>query len=65
MTEKITVFDPVDYLDSWEMVEAFLADAHETGDAAWIAEAMAIVERTKIRTDEAEEAQVRSNDIVM
>jgi len=20
---KITVFDPVDYLDSWEMVEAF------------------------------------------
>ena len=57
MTEKITVFDPVDYLDSWEMAEAFLADAYETGDAAWIAEAMAIVERGKNRTDEAEEAQ--------
>jgi DNA-binding phage protein len=57
MTENITVFDLVDYLDNWEMVKAFLADAYETGDAAWIAEAMAIVERGKNRTDEAEEAQ--------
>ena len=61
MTEKITVFDPVDYLDSWEMVETFLADAYETGDAAWIAEAIAIVARAKIRIDEAEEAQKPSS----
>ncbi|MNR24215.1 MULTISPECIES: DNA-binding protein [unclassified Pseudomonas] len=51
MTEKITVFDPVDYLDSWEMAEAFLADAYETGDAAGITEAMAIVARAKILID--------------
>lgn len=57
MTEKITVSDPVDYLDSWKMAEAFLADAYETGDAAGITEAMAIVARAKILIDEAEEAQ--------
>lgn len=43
------------------MVEAFLADAYETGDAAWIAEALAIVAQAKIRIDAAEDAQKPSS----
>jgi len=49
MTEAI--YDPADSLVCSEAVAVFLADAHDTGDAAFIAEAMAVVARAKIRIE--------------
>ncbi|MGY2313290.1 hypothetical protein ACW9I6_01245 [Pseudomonas sp. SDO5522_S412] len=49
MTEPIYDYDPADLLVDSEAVAVFLADAHDTGDAAFIAEAMAVVARAKSR----------------
>lgn len=58
MTEPIHDYDPADSLVDSEAVAVFLADAYYTSDAAYyIAEAMAVVARAKIRIDAAEEAQ--------
>ncbi|MDZ4305100.1 MAG: hypothetical protein U1C13_26155 [Pseudomonas sp.] len=51
MTEPIYDYDPADSLVDLEAVAVFLADAHDTGDAAFIAEAMAVVARAKIRIE--------------
>jgi len=51
MTEAIYDYDPADSLVDSEAVAVFLADAHDTGDAAFIAEAMAVVARAKIRIE--------------
>ncbi len=51
MTEPIHDYDPADSLIDSEAVAVFLADAHDTGDAAYIADAIAIVARAKIRFD--------------
>ena len=51
MTEPIYDYDPADSLVDSEAVAVFLADAHDTGDAAFIAEAMAVVTRAKIRIE--------------
>ena len=50
-------YDPADSLVDSETVAVFLADAYETGDAAFIAEAMAVVARAKIRIDADDEGQ--------
>ncbi len=55
MTEAI--YDPADSLVCSEAVAVFLADAHDTGDAAFIAEAMAVVARAKIRIEADGQAQ--------
>jgi probable addiction module antidote protein len=47
MTEKLTRYDPAAALVNDEEIAAFLADALETGDAAFIAKAMEIVARAK------------------
>ena len=47
MSEKVYEYDPAASLDSPEAVEAFMADAFETGDAAYIAKALGVVARAE------------------
>ena len=47
MTEKLTLYDPAAALVNDEEIAAFLADALETGDAAFIAKALETVVRAK------------------
>lgn len=47
MPEAFTEFDPADLLKSDEAIEAFLSDAFETDDAAFIANALGVVARAK------------------
>ncbi|KRP66871.1 DNA-binding protein [Pseudomonas orientalis] len=61
MTEPIHDYDPADALVDSETVAVFLADALDTGDAAFIAEAMAVVARAKIRIETDGQAQESSS----
>ena len=45
MTEKLYDWDAAEYLDSPEAISMFMADAMETGDAAYIAKALGVVAR--------------------
>ena len=47
MNEILFPFDPADALTTPEAIETFLADAFETGDAAYIAKALGVVARAK------------------
>lgn len=47
MAEQLYNYDPADALDSPEAIEVFMADAFETGDAAYIAKALGAVARAK------------------
>ena len=47
MTEKLTTYDPASALVDDEEIAFFMADAFETGDAAYIAKALGIVARAK------------------
>jgi probable addiction module antidote protein len=47
MTEKLTIYDPAAALENSEEIAFFMADALETGDAAYIAKALGIVARAK------------------
>ena len=47
MTEKLTTYDPAAALENSEEIAFFMADALETGDAAYIAKALGIVARAK------------------
>ena len=47
MKEKLTTFDPAEYLTTDEGIAYFMADAFETGDAAYIAYAVRVVARAK------------------
>lgn len=47
MTEPIHDYDPADSLVDSEAVAVFLADARDTCDVVFIAEAMAVVARAK------------------
>lgn len=51
MAEKFTEFDVADLLTSEEAIEAFLAEAMETGDAKHIASALGAVARAKGMTN--------------
>jgi probable addiction module antidote protein len=53
---KIEPFDVADYLDSPEMVAAYVTEALESGDAALIAMAIGAVARAKGMSDVAEKA---------
>ncbi len=48
-------YDPAAALDNEEAVEIFMADAFETGDAAYIAKALGVVARAKGMTQIASE----------
>lgn len=47
MAESFLSFDPADLLKSDEAIQIFLDDAFETGDAAYIANALGVVARAK------------------
>lgn len=47
MNDRWTNFDPAELLDSDEAVAAFMADAFESGDAGYIAQALGVVARAK------------------
>ena len=47
MKEKLTTCDPAEYLTTDEGLAYFMADAFETGDAAYIAHAVGVVARAK------------------
>lgn len=47
MTEILTTYDPAAALIDDEEIAAFMADAFETGDAAYIAKALGVVARAK------------------
>ena len=47
MAEKLTKYDPATALVDDEEVAAFLADALETGDAAFVAKSLGVVARAK------------------
>ncbi|MDY4301533.1 hypothetical protein SO486_16250 [Pseudomonas salmasensis] len=61
MTEPIHAYDPADALVDSEAIAVFLADAHDTGDAAFITEAMAVVARAKVRIEADGQAQESSS----
>jgi probable addiction module antidote protein len=51
MKEAIYNYDPAAALENEESIAVFLADALETGDAAYIAKAMGVVARAKGMTE--------------
>ncbi|HVT62477.1 MAG TPA: addiction module antidote protein [Legionellaceae bacterium] len=55
MTEPLYDYDPAEALDSPESIAIFMADAFETGDAAYIAKAIGVVARAKGMTEIARE----------
>ena len=55
MKEELFNYDPAVALDSPETIAVFMADALETGDAAYIAKALGVVARAKGMTEIARE----------
>lgn len=51
MVEKLTTYDPATALVDDEEIAFFMADAFETGDAAYIAKALGVVARAKGMTE--------------
>jgi probable addiction module antidote protein len=51
MSEKLTTYDPAAALVDGEEIAAFMADAFETGDAAYVAKALGTVARAKGMTE--------------
>lgn len=55
MAEKFTKFGPAALLETDDDIAVFMADAFETGDAAYIAKALGIVARARGMTEIARE----------
>lgn len=51
MTKQLTTYDPAAALVDQEEIAFFMADAFETGDAAYIAKALGVVARAKGMTE--------------
>ncbi len=58
MTVEITDFDPAAYLDDDAAIAAYLSDAFETQDVAFISDAIGVVARAKGMKQIAQEAGV-------
>ncbi|OYW53370.1 MAG: putative addiction module antidote protein [Hyphomicrobium sp. 32-62-53] len=58
MKRDITDFDPAEYLENDDMIAAYLSDALETQDPAFIADAIGVVARAKGMKRVAEDAGV-------
>jgi probable addiction module antidote protein len=56
MALETTAFDPAEYLDNDEAIAGYLTDALETGDSAFIADALGVVARAKGMKQIAEDA---------
>lgn len=51
MADKLTAYDPAAALVDEEEIAVFMADAFETGDAAYVAKALGAVARAKGMTE--------------
>ncbi|MCY4147885.1 MAG: putative addiction module antidote protein [Gammaproteobacteria bacterium] len=51
MTEKLTTFDPAEHLDSSLSIAAFMEDAFESGDPAYVNHALGVVARARGMTE--------------
>lgn len=58
MAVEITDFDPAAYLDDDQAIAAYLSDAFETQDVAFISDAIGVVARAKGMKQIAQEAGV-------
>ncbi len=58
MTLETKPFDPADFLDTLDSQHELLADAVETGDAAYIAAALGVIARARGMTNVARAAGV-------
>ena len=58
MAVEITDFDPAAYLDDDDAIAAYLSDAFETQDVAFISDAIGVVARVKGMKQIAQEAGV-------
>jgi len=63
MTEPIYEYDPAQALDGPEAIAVFLADALDTGDAAYIAKAMEVVVRAKGMSELAKETGLTTEQL--
>jgi probable addiction module antidote protein len=55
---KTKPFDPAEYLDDSESIAAYMTEALESGDPAFVAAALGVVARARGMTDVAREAGV-------
>lgn len=55
---KTKPFDPAEYLDDSESIAAYLTDALESGDPAFIADALGVIARARGMSEVAQEAGV-------
>jgi probable addiction module antidote protein len=55
---KTKPFDPAEYLDDSESVAAYMTEALESGDPAFVADALGVVARARGMTEVAREAGV-------
>lgn len=51
MTEQLTTYNPADALVDADEIAVFMADAFETGDASYIAQALGVVARAQGMTE--------------
>ncbi len=58
---KLSKFDAADYLDSQEMIAAYLNEALEFGDADFIYDALETIARAKGMTDFVKDTGIRRN----
>jgi probable addiction module antidote protein len=56
--EKTRPFDPAEYLDSSEGIAVYMTDAFESGDPAFVADALGVIARARGMTEVAREAGV-------
>jgi probable addiction module antidote protein len=57
-TIKTKPFDPAEYLDTPETIAAYLTEALETGDPAFVADALGVIARARGMSEVAREAGV-------
>jgi probable addiction module antidote protein len=55
---KTKPFDPAEYLESNEAIAAYMSDALESGDAAFVVDALGVVARARGMSEVAREAGV-------
>lgn len=60
---KVKPFDPAEYLDSPEVIAAYLTEAFETEDIAFMSKAIGAVARSQGMTDVAEKAGVSRENL--
>jgi probable addiction module antidote protein len=63
MTEKLTTFDPAEYLETGTDRAQFITEALETGDSAFIAKALGIVARSQGMTTMAGETGIHRESL--